>query len=306
MIEQQPEILHTQQGLVIRRNPRNKFVVARLHYTADKVKRSAEWKAEAMSGLSEPKFRKEYEIDYTALFGEKVFPQFEAHKDRIVVQPPYPEVTKGQMCWAGLDYGVRNPTAFEVFTMRKNAEGDMCVFAIWEHYEPTKDVATLAEKMLACPYYDRIKWIAADPHSLWAQNISVPGRGMTTIAQQLTDHGIKHKLLPATQDEEQWVTMMNAHWGRLEEREPTFKILDCCPNLIHEVERAIYQRQPSTAEEARRNAKERIQDIRNHAMDATKYFMNMAPKPRPLKEKREESASAKPAWSRYRYPVLSR
>lgn len=47
------EILHQQEGLTIKRNRKNKFVVVSLLYTADPAKRTREWEEEARAGLTE-------------------------------------------------------------------------------------------------------------------------------------------------------------------------------------------------------------------------------------------------------------
>ena len=57
-------------------NPTNGFTIARVHYTADPAKRSAEWFAAARAGMSSRGWRREYEIDWTAPKGEPVTPEF--------------------------------------------------------------------------------------------------------------------------------------------------------------------------------------------------------------------------------------
>ena len=84
-------ILHQSTGLNVRLNAKNKFCVVTLHHTADPKKRGPEWRAEALAGMSPAKFSREYDIDYGALFGERVFPEITMNKANIVINEPYPE-----------------------------------------------------------------------------------------------------------------------------------------------------------------------------------------------------------------------
>src|SRR3990172_10053416 len=104
-----PTLLHEQTGLRIVENDKNKFCVITLHYTADPAKRSPEGRAEAQAGMHPAKFAKEYEIDYTALYGAKVFPDIGTNKEHIVVDEPYPEFPDTQVYWGGFDYAAPNP-----------------------------------------------------------------------------------------------------------------------------------------------------------------------------------------------------
>src|SRR5262245_15454308 len=60
-------------------NPRNRFFVTRLHYTADPGKRSAAWKQKTSEGLSLRAWQREYEISWTSPEGEPVTPEFDAN-----------------------------------------------------------------------------------------------------------------------------------------------------------------------------------------------------------------------------------
>ena len=283
-----PLVLHEQTGLMIRRNARNNWVIARLHYLADPCKRDPKWKAEAKAGIPHQKFLQEYEIDYTALFGEKVFPQIQAYRERIVVKTPYPNVGPKQTCFAGFDFGRRNPSAFGIFTIDKNSDGEKCLSLIWELYEPAKDLKDYASKMLACPYYDRLQWIAADKR-LWNLDQNVLGAQVTSVASQLHGLGVR-KLIRGDDNEEQWVAAMGVHWGNLEHHDATFKIWHRCPNAIGEFEKAAYTKQPEGAA-GQKNYKEKLKDFYNHALDMTKYCMNAAPRVRKVPEiERERGA----------------
>lgn len=292
-----PTILHEQQGLVIRKNQKNGVVVARLHYTADPAKRESWWIEEAKQGMSDAKYRQEYEIDYTAIFGQKVFEEISNYRQKIVVRGEYPEIPPTAPCYGGFDFGMRSPSAFYVFVIMKNADGEPSIYVVWEHYKPTSSMSELVSDLLACPYWDRVKWVAADIH-LWDKNQTDVAGANTTRFNQLVQLGVK-KLIKGNADEARWITMMKDHWYDLEHRDPTFKIFDTCPNLIQEFENAKYPTM-TEAQSMISNFKEKIVDVDNHGMDACKYFMNAGPRiGRKKDEGDRERTKPKEFWRRY-------
>lgn len=298
-VSKAPEIIHESQGLRIKRNPKNHFTVVTLRFEADPKKAEPWWIKEAGAGLPESRVQQEYYINYRAVFGKKVFPQIDDYESKIVLKNPYINIDPWRSFWAGMDFGQNNPTAFVVFTVALDPEtGEDCVYAVWEHYEPTKSITELAEIITKdCPYYDRLKWIAADPHTLWEKQLTA---GLpTSLADQLGKAGVK-KLIPGLVDQVRWVAMMHDHWRSLGSREPTFKIFDCCPNLIREFKNSIYQ---SVSEQVlkTKNYKEKPIEKDNHALDATKYFMNSGPKLKSLRvfTDREPKKEKKPLWRRH-------
>jgi hypothetical protein len=123
--------------------------------------------------MSEAKFQREYNIDYGAMFGERVFPEAITHQDKIIVQPKdYPVFPTGQVYYGGFDYGMRNPSSFHVYTI-----WDGVVYAIWELYEPCKNIKDFVWKLKACPYWDSIRFIAADPSIAGLRHYNKDGNG---------------------------------------------------------------------------------------------------------------------------------
>jgi hypothetical protein len=265
-----PEILHESEGLRIRRNRKNGFVVVTLFYFADPAKRSPEWREEAKSGLSGAEWAKEYEIEYTALFGEKVFPEIATHRNEIVVGSPLPDVPDSAVCWGGLDYGARNPSSFHVYTIL-----DGVTYAVWELYEPCKNIVEFCATLRSCPYYDRLRYIAADPTML-RNKTQQTKLGVVTVGSLFEAEGI-YKLIPGNIDETAWLGIMRDHWRN--PGDPTFRIYDCCPNMIREFEGAVFgsisERQQATVNKY----SEEIVSKNNHALDDCKYFMNSNPMP---------------------------
>ena len=259
----EPEILHEQEGLKIKRNPKNGFVVATLHYTADPAKRSQKWIDTVRQGMTTSKFEREYEISYTAQFGERVFPEMLEKRELIVVS----DFDAEGPVWAGFDYGARNPSSFHVYTWENG-----CFYAIWELYKPCKSIPEFALELKSCPYYGRLKYIAADP-SLWGKRTHNAFGEPESVANLLIKEGIL-KLIPGSTDETAWLGIIRKHW---EQDDPSFKICSGCRNLIREFEGATFQDYASDKLSANANFKEAVRDKDNHALDDNKYFFNSQP-----------------------------
>jgi hypothetical protein len=263
-----PKLLHEQTGLRIVKNDINQFAVITLHFTADPAKRSPQWEAEAKAGMPPAKWEKEYCISYTALFGERVFPELVSNRNKIIVSEPYPELPEDLPCWGGFDYGARNPTSFHVYTIHDNV-----VYSIWELYEPCKNIVDFVTKMKGCPYWSRLKYIAADP-SIWNRTQQMAS-GLTSIYHLFTQAGVPH-LIKGNNDETAWMAQMREHW-RDNAEDPTFRIFARCPNQIREFDSAVFVSM-SEKQLHSQNYKEAINDHNNHSLDDCKYFMNSRPK----------------------------
>ena len=265
-----PQLLHSSQGLSIVRNDKNGFVVATLHYTADPRKRSAEWKKEAHQGLTPVKFDQEYEISYDALMGERVFPEIKDRRVEIVIsEGPFIEDhwPEDLPMWGGFDFGKRNPSSFHVYTIY-----DGCIYAIWELYEPCKNIIEFAQKMKDCPRWGQIRYISADPDLFsLRQNDMKTGAG-TTVAAQLQSLGV-NKLVKGSTDEAGWIAQVQRRW---QASEVSFKIHASCRNMIQEFEAATYVSMSDRQLETQ-NYREAMVDKKNHSLDDCKYFMNSAP-----------------------------
>jgi hypothetical protein len=65
------------EGVTVWRNPKNKFIVIELHYTADPAKRTPEFKAYIKSSVSKKKYMQEYELAWESFAGLAVYPEFD-------------------------------------------------------------------------------------------------------------------------------------------------------------------------------------------------------------------------------------
>lgn len=102
--------------------------VIRLHYSADEAKDPAtpegrKWLKESKTGMSDARWRKEFEIDYGAMGGQLVFPEFDESVHVVETLPPlYPEFWT---VWLACDPHPRTPHAFVWLAV--NREGEMIV-----------------------------------------------------------------------------------------------------------------------------------------------------------------------------------
>lgn len=251
------------------KNPKNGFIVVTLHYTADPRKRSPEWLKAAKQGLHPSRFEQEFNISYDAVMGEKVFPELKSRRHEIIVDSPFVDndwPSHLQM-WGGFDYGIVNPSSFHVYTI-----WDGTIYCLWELYEPCKNIVDFSQKILKCPYYHQLKYIACDPTIKSVKSQRDAKGNSTTVAQHFELLGI-YKLLSGNNDEQAWLGHMQRHWSG---ENITFKILENCPRLIQELDDATFVTMGMKQLETQ-NYKEAIMDKRNHAMDDLKYFMNSNP-----------------------------
>lgn len=296
-----PKILHEQTGLRIKKNDVNKVCVIELDFIADPLKRDPNWIREATAGMSKSQVRREYYRDYTALYGERTFPESTEYADQIIVKPPYPNIDSFSKFWAGFDYGTRNPSAFIVFGEGKNADGESSLFALWEHYEPTKDIHLTCDIIKKCEYFPFLRWIACD-RNIWTKNQQTKRgvQGLTSVADLMIENGVSN-IIEGAQNEESFITYVHTLWGDLANGGlPKFYIQDNCPNLIREFQNIVYISQTSAGYK-NSSPKEQMINKDNHALDATKYFFSTypgLPSVREIMEGRKQT-SLQDRWKRH-------
>jgi hypothetical protein len=256
-------------GLLIRKNSKNKFAIASLYFFADPSKRSEEWQAEAFAGMTPAGVRKEYYIDYTAMAGQKIFPEFFEHEAKIIV-PPVDLDPSEYAFFAGFDYGPRNPSSFHIYARHKNPKPEEPWLVVHEQYEPCPNIPEFAEKMKAHKYFPYIKYIAADP-DLWSARQHVKAGNPISINQLFINEGVV-LFTPGVRDEEAWIAEMHRHWMA---EVPTFQIFSSCFHLIDEIKNAVYEDPKSLDKNLAYS--DRMADRYNHALDDCKYFINSIP-----------------------------
>src|SRR5258708_7533486 len=118
---------------VSKRTTRLGFNILRLHYTADPDKDPSTpvgklWLEEAKRGMSDARWRQEHEIDYGALGGQLVFPEFD-ESIHYVPQDLLPLSKEHWTVWLAADPHPRRAHAFVWLAINKY--GDMVIPWSW-------------------------------------------------------------------------------------------------------------------------------------------------------------------------------
>lgn len=96
------KVSYPMQGVRIWMNPKNRFMVFELHYTADPKKRSPEYKESVKASMPLMEYLREYELHWDTFEGFPVYPEFsKLHKTR-----EKPEPMAGLPMVIGFDFGL--------------------------------------------------------------------------------------------------------------------------------------------------------------------------------------------------------
>lgn len=258
------------------------IVVLETHHNADPDKdasrngkiwlsKEVQKPAYAMGGFESISWRTEMggpeRLDYGAGGGERVFPFL--HRESPVRVPAMTpdEVRERFTLFAGYDYGSTNPSAYEVIGIDR----DGIMAAVWELYEPCKNLARHAQKIKDGPYFNDIQMTICDASLAWKTNPQTQGDNKSII-EQFADHGVVMKDGRRGQDYAIAQKFNSEFWG--EPENPTFLITAACPALWKEVCDLRIDKHISEAVAQRKNALERIQQKDNHAWDATTVIVD--------------------------------
>jgi len=258
--------------------------MVRIHYSADPDKdpdtpQGATWlttEFQGYQGKTDPRWLKEMEIDFDAHGGQLLFPYLLQYQDQIFIQP---YEVQGLRLIAGLDYGTRNPSAFELLAQ----DGDDNIQIIWEYYEPPKkhdesDKAfrarkgykALAKGIKNCPYYNDYLKIVADP-SLWNRTQEArDSKGLMSIADLMTEQGVVLTPGQPGRDFACYEQLNSKLWQ--DPAHPLLTVFQCCSWLWWELQRLRFA-DFSEATQINQNLKEKIVDKNNHGWDACKYAL---------------------------------
>lgn len=277
------------RGVTWWRNSNNPFHVLQLHYYADPEKdperQGKEWftaKTEDMGGIQSSRWQKEYEIDFKAQAGSKVFHYFDRrHQTDNEIHPEW------YHRWAIWDYGVRNPTA--VIIISTNDEGhheqELEYYArdrsiresaylvhkmVFEHYAPRHllDKVSFNDDELLIAGRDHLEAFEAE---LFEGVIGDPSMGerrekeSKTVLERFAEHGW-------------YIGKGNRAVNGLEQVNTWFKndrasIQRRCVNTIREVSYLVW----ADHLDPTLNYREREVDKNNHTTDCWKMFSNQFP-----------------------------
>jgi hypothetical protein len=154
------------KGLAIRTTKLG-FRILRLHYSCDPDKdpdtpAGKKWYDEARKGMSDARWRQEYEIDYGALGGQRVFPDFE--ETLHVVEPRFPIDSGAMTVWLSCDPHPRTAHAFLWAALGK--DGDIAV--VWSKWRED------AKKLLINEYAEMLHEVDQHPFKLKPYRSSAP------------------------------------------------------------------------------------------------------------------------------------
>lgn len=116
----------------------------RIHYTADPRKDAAWARKKSLSygGMDNPKWRREFELDYSAVEGQRVYPMLsETHLIHLMLDY---RMTQEYSVHRIIDYGLRHPTV--CLWVSVNAAGDIHIFR--EYYAVEKTIEYNCQEIL--------------------------------------------------------------------------------------------------------------------------------------------------------------
>lgn len=271
--------------------------VVSLHYTADPAKSpetedGRTWLASALQGypggLDSPRWRKEMELDWGALGGQRVFPAWERWRaaGKIVIAPFVPT---GYRLYGSYDHGFRTPAAFHVHGIN----GDGLGVTLWETYGAGIPVSEMSRIILGQavrltdgrqfpgnPFAGQLTYIVADP-SMWAEDTPMLDEPMKSTAALFRRYGVYLQAGERGADVTVAEWLLGHYWADPEN--PLWRITMACPKLCWELGRLRHKElSPTVAQH--RDQPEALVDKDNHAWDGLKMFLKRFP-PSPAAKK---------------------
>jgi len=255
------------QGIEIYKT-KERFTVAKVHYTADPDKSTPqaleELEAGYPGGRQGAAWRKEMEIDFTAYSGQLLcYHLLQQYRHKIVVNravQPY------EHKYGSLDWGRRNAASFHIYSVGEGKH----VHSAHEIYKHDTSIPAFSDLIKESPFYHDLSWISADP-SLWNKNQET-AQGLRSLADMFADNKIY--LMPGkSRDDEVAINELLDRWCNLDSKEPTFTISPNNIMQIWEFERLRYK-ELSTAMSEKANPEEKLVDKDNHSWDDYKYFIS--------------------------------
>jgi len=286
--------------------------VLRLHYSSDPGKRPGTevgdvWLDGAskgyIGGMTSPRWRKEMEIDYGALGGTRVFPEWEqwlAYGSIVIA----PFQATGYRLFASYDHGWRNPAAYHIHGI----DSDGNIVTLWEFYDhhvPVPQISRIilgdsvtlgdGRRFAGSPYAgaDRPMLIIADP-SIWAEDQPMADNTNKSIAELFRRAGVTMSKGERGGDHmaAEW---LHGHYWK-DPRTPLYRITTDCPKLIWEIGQQRH-RDVSARVALHRDQPEQLVDKDNHAWDGLKMFFNRFP-PKAMPRKAEQKPNTFQWWRR--------
>jgi len=275
----QNEYVEILPGVRERRNDKNSFYVVRVHYSADKNKATQEWFLKTKKGMPKASWNKEYEIDFYALSGQRIWPEFDPS---IHVISPI-EIKKEWNHLRSIDFGQFNPTC----CLWGAVDYSDNIYIYREYYQGGRVTASDHAKAIA-KLSEGESYVGTfiDPSTLAKtqskyRDIEATDNVPYSVYEIFYDNGVECS--PANND-------TKAGWDRVSEymhlREykvegkdvikPKLFIFENCFHLIHEIPRYRYAMQtPLTMQ--KKDPDEKQIKKEDHSCDALRYLVISRP-----------------------------
>ena len=266
--------------------------VVRVHYSAHPERRPGtvagdDWRRLAAmrypGGIDSPRWKKEQEIDYGAMSGQKLLPNWEQWQSngRIVI-PSFD--ASGYRLYASYDHGWRNPASYLVHGV--DYDGNICT--LWEFYGSTVPVHQIADiihgksivtqdgrRFAGNPYHGREVFTIADP-SIWAEDQAMLDNTNKSIADMFRKCGVYFQRGEKGADTAVAEWLIGYFWA--DPLQPRYRITANCTKLIWELGRQRFK-EFSAQVALNKDQPEQLVDKDNHAWDALKMFLKKFPPP---------------------------
>ena len=303
----------TMRGIKYWKNPKNKFSILMLHYTADPDKDperdGAEWFKQEQAGTPKADWLKEREIDFTTRAGKLIYGAEYCDFDRSIHFIDSFEIDSSYELLLGLDFGQRNPTSALVGAWSR----DNKLYIIDEYYKPSLpsvssremfeqfayligdiDGKTIRQKRIMADTAFQIKVIDPTTKSKNRSKVKDGEEIPYSIVEEFYDHGWDFEL--GINDVAPGITRVREYFQLNENNESNLYIFkDKCPYLTWELERYRYKEFTEIQEKMRNESEEPVKK-NDHAVDALRYLImtrphspQLAPKPKTRVQKHIET-----------------
>jgi hypothetical protein len=266
--------------------------VLRVHYSCHPERKPGTvigeaWKEDAAmrypGGTSSPRWKKEQEIDYGAMSGTRLFPEWEHWQtDRGIVIAPFDPV--GYRLYGSYDHGWRSPSSYLVHGV--SPDGD--IVTLWEFYAPMVPVHQISEIIKGNrivtedgrifqgnPFAHREISKVADP-SIWAEDVPQADKTNKSTAWIFERCGIYFDKGELGGDTTVAEWLMGYFWK--DANRPLYRITKNCEKLIWELGRQRFK-QFSEKVALNREQPEELVNKDNHSWDSVKMFLKNFPPP---------------------------
>lgn len=293
------------RGIKNWKNPKNKFEVIAVHYTADPEKdperNGAEWYKKERQSTPKADWLKEYEIDFTTRAGKLIFGSEFCDFDPNVHFIQSFEWQEPVEYLISLDFGQRHPTCTLIGIWDMNN----VLYIVDEYYKPaipsvssremwkqfaylfpqnTADM-TLSQKRSILNTMFSVRVIDPTTTSKNRTKIREGEEILYSVVEEFEDHG--WDFTPGTNDVDAGITRIREYLQLDENKRAHLYIFkDKCPHLCAELQNYRYQ-EFTEIQEKTRNPSEVPVKKNDHAVDSLRYMVMTRPNtpqeaPKPL------------------------